>query len=101
MDMIRRFLIIPSHNSCNVDRDLVHTPSFITATNNPPLEATAISVGSFGKIASIAFDPAVEGTLYWLESDNGMLKKLDFESGRIKTITTDVYDADNLQYSNG
>ena len=58
-------------------------------------------MGSFGKIASLAFDPAVEGSLYWLESDNGVLKKLDFETGKIKTITKEVYGADNLQFNNG
>ena len=79
----------------------VHTPLSCVITWNLSSEPTAISVGSFGKIASLAFDPAVEGSLYWLESDNGVLKKLDFETGKIKTITKEVYGAENLQFNNG
>ena len=49
---------------------------------------------------SIAYDPAGQGKLYYL-LESGDVKVIDFETGTIEKVTSEVTDSDKLKFANG
>ena len=64
---------------------------------NSGKQALAELIGSFEGASSIAIDPRSSGTVYLIIGNN--IKAIDFESGFIKTIITDIDRPSGLAYN--